>query len=374
MKSFSTACLIFISLAVLSGCKTEDAQNSAETPVRGLKTTVIGELQNSQTRRYPSVLQPSESTSLAFQISGQLMENKLTVGQKVKAGQVLIELDQTALRFTAQEAKAALDEARAAERNARKELERNRELKEKGLIGQATLDNSETNVETLAAKTVQIANKYAVAQDNLVKAQLIAPYDGVINSVAVDSYDNISAGMTIASLYNPSAFEARFSVSYTIASGLAVGKAVTVGVAGYDDIRLPGTVTELASSTDVVSSFPVVVRLDESHPEIKAGMAVDVAIDFQITSGKGYTVPFSAILVDGMRTDAKNLANRDTLQAEVFLFDETSQTVFKQAVMVAGVRENELIVTEGLKPGDRVAVAGVAFLREGQKVKLLETL
>ncbi|MCP4936815.1 MAG: efflux RND transporter periplasmic adaptor subunit, partial [bacterium] len=43
----------------------------------------------------------------------------------------------------------------------------------------------------------------------------------------------------------------------------------------------------------------------------------------------------------------------------------------KRLVMIAGVRENSLLVVEGLKTGERVAVAGVSFLRDGQRVKLL---
>ena len=370
MKLTIKICVSVVIAMLISACGPKEVEPKAEL-VRGLKTQVVAAKQNSEIRRYPSVLQPSESTSLSFQISGQLGENKLTVGQTVSVGEVLVELDKTALSFEAQEAKAALDEAKAAEKNARRELQRNKELKQKGLIGQAALDDSETNVSTLTARTTQAANRLAVAQDNLVKAKLIAPYDGIINSVQVDSYDAISAGMTVANLYNPSRFEARFSVSYVVASRLSVGSAVSVEIVGLSGVSIAGTVTELAASTDAVASFPVVVRLNDSHPELKAGMAVQVSIEFAVTEKEGYLIPFSAVLVDGTTTSVSEIDPRASFPATVFLFNEAERTVFKKTVMLAGVRDNQLIVSEGLSPGDRVAVAGVAFLREGQKVKLL---
>ena len=56
---------------------------------------------------------------------------------------------------------------------------------------------------------------------------------------------------------------------------------------------------------------------------------------------------------------------------EIFVFDPPTGTVRRRAIRVGGVRENALIAVDGLQPGDRVASAGVSFLREGQKVKLL---
>ena len=58
-------------------------------------------------------------------------------------------------------------------------------------------------------------------------------------------------------------------------------------------------------------------------------------------------------------------------QTTVFIYDPDTETVVSRDVTIAGVRENRLIVVDGLKAGDRVASAGVSFLREGQKVKLL---
>lgn len=73
----------------------------------------------------------------------------------------------------------------------------------------------------------------------------------------------ISPGEAIATLYNPNSFEARFTVSYDIVSRLTVGKPVVVRLADNRNVSLKGNISELASSTDTVSSYPVVVKLAE---------------------------------------------------------------------------------------------------------------
>ena len=57
----------------------------------------------------------------------------------------------------------------------------------------------------------------------------------------------------------------------------------------------------------------------------------------------------------------------------MYVFDPETGTVKRREVKMGGIRENKLLIIEGLEPGDRVAVAGVAFLRDGMRVKLLES-
>jgi multidrug efflux pump subunit AcrA (membrane-fusion protein) len=55
----------------------------------------------------------------------------------------------------------------------------------------------------------------------------------------------------------------------------------------------------------------------------------------------------------------------------VFRYDEGSSTVKKRTITVGGIRDNRLVVTEGIGAGDILASAGVSYLSDGQKVKLL---
>ena len=371
MRSLLKLTLLPAALA-LGACREDQASSQPEPgPVRGLKTVLIEESDNSAIRRYPSVLQPSDTATLSFEISGRLGENSLDVGQRVRAGEVLVELDRSSLDLTVGEAEAALQQAQATAANAIADLRRKEQLWEKEVTTKANLDQARTAAQTSQAQVDQITKQLETAKENLSKAELKAPYDGIINSVSVNSFATVAAGTPVATLYNADSFEARFSVSYDIINRLAVGKSVTVRLADNPAISLDAQISELGSSADTVSSFPVIVRLNETHPDLKAGMAVEAAIEFSVTGDGGFVLPLTALIIEGqLDAVADPTAPMD---ARVFLYDAATQTVRQQAIKIIGIRENEIIATSGLKQGDRVASAGVPFLQEGQKVKLLAT-
>ena len=363
--------LVPLAILPLAACGDSGAnKTTAETAVRGLKTILIEEQQKQSVRRYPSVLQPSEITTLSFEIAGRLGENNLKVGQRIKAGETLVQLDRRSLELSVATAQAALDQAKPAADNAVANLKRREELFKKRVTTQAALDDARAEAKAAMARVEEATKQLDSAKENLSKTELKAPYDGIINSVSAESFATVGAGTAIATIYSAEKFEAKFSVNYDINSKMAVGKPVKIRLADNPAISLNGFVSELGSRADTVSSFPVVVRLKETNPELKAGMAVEVSMLFQVTAGDGFGVPLTALLNDKKINSSGDPNER--LDATVYLFDPATSTVKRHPVKVGGIRENEVIIVDGLKIGDRVASAGVSFLREGQKVKLLE--
>ncbi len=159
---------------------------------------------------------------------------------------------------------------------------------------------------------------------------------------------------------------------------MTVGKQATIRLADNPGVVLDAVVSELGSRADTVSSFPVVVTLAQSDATIKAGMAVEVALEFAVEQGQGYTLPLSAAIKSGQLEhrdlDYKNdekYSKREPSPLNLYVYDPETSTVNARVVMINGISENSLLVVEGLEVGERVAIAGVSFLRDGQKVKLL---
>jgi RND family efflux transporter MFP subunit len=232
-----------------------------------------------------------------------------------------------------------------------------------------SVDNARTEATTTSAQLVQAEKNLASAAEDLTKAVLVAPYDGIINTLDVDSFATIAAGAPIATIYAADAFEVSFSVNFEVVSMLAVGKRAKVRLADNPAVVLDAVVSELGSRADTVSSFPVVVTLTDNDPSIKAGMAAEISLEFQIPSGTGFTVPLSTAIKEGQIVQKEKLT--DPSPRGVYVYDPDTSTVKKRLVQVAGVRENSLLIVEGLSAGERVASAGVSFLRDGLKVKLL---
>ena len=347
-----------------------------DAPVRGLKVFEVQATADNMVRRYPSVIVPADESRLSFEISGQLTEVTLEVGRTVEAGQVLLTLDPTTLTFEAQQAQAALEQANASLSNARQDYERKSELLKSGNVTRAAFDAAETNFRSAQAQMEQARQQLAIAHERLQKSTLKAPFDGVISNVDAKSFANVSPGQTVLTLYSQNAFEVEFSVPATVINALSTGDEARVVVTDLDDVSLKGRIKELGSRAGQVSAFPAVVILEETHPGVKAGMAAEVALDVGLLTGdEGFLVPVRCFALEQSEALRRGESVRHTNggNAQVYVFDEASSTVQARQVRTAGVRDNMIIVTEGLAAGDVIAAAGVSYLHDGQKVRRLQT-
>lgn len=366
MKKIAAGLLLVMFVAA---CSDNSTPVDTEPPVRGLKTVLIKESEETTARRYPSVLQPAEVSTLSFEVSGRLKAVNLDVGQRVNAGDIIAEIDTRSLQLQLESAEAALQQAQSTARNAKEDFERKEELLKKGVTTKAAVDQARTSMETSAAQVAQAQKQVETAQENLGKAVLKAPFAGIINTVQVESFANVAAGAPVVTIYTADTFEAAFSVSFDVVNQLAVGKKASIRLADSPQIVLPAHVSELGSRADTVSSFPVVVALEDVDPSMKAGMAVEITLEFPVPRGQGYTLPLSVLPFEGELNVPRDQAQPG--EVGIFVFDPPSSTVKRRMIKVGGVRENSLIAVDGLELGERVASAGVSFLREGMKVNLL---
>lgn len=352
---------------LLLGCREDEA--SPEPVIRGLKVHEIAELERTQTRRFPGVLEPADLTVLSFEVGGALGALDLDVGQRLTAGETIARLDPSSLQLQVDSAQAAVEQAQATSRNADETLARQEELLSRGTTTRVTVDEARTQAEAAQASLEQAEASLESARESLERAELRAPFDGIVNSVEATSFSTVGAGTPIVSIYSSDDFEVSFSVSFDAVSQLVVGTPARVRLADRPDITLGAVVSEIGARADAVSSFPIVLTLRDTHPILKAGMAVEAAIDFPLPAPEGFTVPLTALIKDGASGSPGDAQTPAT--AGVFVFDPQKSTVKRRQVTVGGIRENMIVVVDGLVPGDLVASAGVSFLKEDQEVRLL---
>lgn len=359
-----------LTLIAVSGCGEDDSRTGANEPVvRGVKTCTVKDVEQTVVRRYPSVLQPSSTSTLSFEVTGRLEQMKLDVGQRVETGDVIAGIDPRSLQIQVDNAAAALQQAQSTARNAEADYHRKEQLVDQGVVTKAAADQAQTDMETAQSQVVQARKQVETAEENLDKAVLTAPFDGIISSVDVDSFANVTAGTPVATMYADDKFETSFTVSYDVVNRIAVGKSAIIRLADDPVIVLPGHIGELGSRADSVSAFPVVVVLDETNELLKAGMAVEITLEFAVPGGTGFVLPLTVMPMEGNFKAPEDRGQTGDL--ELYVYDEDSGTVKLRQVKVGGLRDNKLIVTGGLSPGERVACAGVSFLRDGMKAKLL---
>lgn len=350
-------------LLLQQGCGEKQPDATAQ-PVRGLRAYKVAAAAESRVRRFPSVLQPADVSLLSFEIAGQLKAVTLEVGQKVALGDLLAEIDPRSLQAQLEQANAGVEQAEAQLANAEGDFQRKEELLKRAVTTQAVYDQSKASFITARARLDQARRQQDLARHDLDRGRLLAPFGGTIANVEVKSFAQVGPGQPIVTLYSSDRFETSFLAPSATFQSLAVGQQVEVKVADLPALTLNGRIKELGSRAEQVSAFPVVVRLDDAVSGLNAGMSVEVVVAEPLVTGRsGFLVPLTVIAPEG----GKDLAGTAT----VFLYDAASATVRKGRITVGGIRDNRLVVTDGLKAGDIIASAGVSYLTDGQKVALL---
>lgn len=361
---------VMVLAGLTAGCIPEEEEDPVPPPIRGLVTVTVEETSDTTVRRYPGVMEPGEVNVLSFEVSGRLQKIDLSVGQRITDGQTLATLDSAQFRTTVENRQAAIDQTKATLAQAEDDLERSETLFASGTVTKVRRDEDLTEVRELEAQLRQNQQDLAEAQEDLEDTVLTAPFDGIISAVEVDSFATVSSGETILTIYEEDDFEVDFSVSFDVASRLVVGTPASVRLADDPTIVLGAVVTELGERADTVSSFPVTVTLEETHPIIKSGMSVEVAFEFEVPADQGFLIPITAAIPEGQIPPGSGPDAITPLP--VYVYDPATSTVTRRIVTMAGLRGNQLLIIEGLEPGERVATKGVAFLREGMEVKLIE--
>ncbi len=362
IKSF----LLIVVVIFLVSCG-DDSSELAE-PVRGLRVFTVENSAQFVQRRYPSVVQPHDETRLAFEVDGQLQEVSLDEGQKVQSGDVLLRLDPSTFQLHVQAAEAELAQAAAAARNASANFERQSVLWGKRVIPRSAFDDAATAMDTARAMREQAKKRLEIAQYNLLKTEIKAPFQGTVAKVDATSYATISSGQYMLTIYADNAFEASFTVPSSVISKLTVGQPVKVLIADIPSKAIAGHIAELGSRAGEVSAFPVVVVFDDALADLKSGMSAEVKINIALEQhGDGFLIPMTCFSFNTVKQ-----LSPDSTGVPVFVYDSDTGTVHERKVDVLGVRGNRVIVSSGLEAGDMVASAGVSYLRNGQPVLLLE--
>src|SRR5260370_30590700 len=178
-ESLSRFAICAILVFGLQGCS-EKKQEATEQPARGLRAYKVAAKAESRLRRFPSVLQPADVSSLSFEIGGQLKAITITVGQKVQLGDVLAEIDPRSLQTQVEQASAGVQQAQAQLDNAEADFQRKDELLKRGVATQAAFDHSRATLLSSQAQLGQARRQLHLAGHNLAGRKHPPPFSRTI--------------------------------------------------------------------------------------------------------------------------------------------------------------------------------------------------
>lgn len=285
----------------------------------------------------------NEQVTITAQVSEIIGRIAFESGDRVTAGQILVEQ-------AGGEEYAALNEARATEREARQEQERFQDLAERGIAPtqrvqetQAALDRATARVRAVEAR---LANRI-----------IRAPFDGVVGLRNVSTGELVGPGDVIATLDDVSRIKLDFTVPERFLSVMSPGLEVVAESDAFPGQTFDGVITNVDSRIDPVTrAVTVRAEIDNEDGRLVPGMLLTIEVRRDVREHPA--IPETAVM-------------RRSEQAFVYVVPVSESPVLEMRNVELGVRSGVLIeVVSGLEPGERVVSEGTHRVRPGAPVQV----
>lgn len=337
-------------LAALASCSQPPVKEQGPRPVKLAEVAALNVVE----KTFSGVVSPDQFSDLAFKMSGPLISLNVDEGQKVRTGQIVAEIDPQDFKWDYEAKKASFQTARAQLQRAEK------------LLAKQAISKQEYEATEAAFSNAQAAFEYA--QNMLGQTKLRAPFDGFIQKKYVENYQKVQAGQGIVCLINPAKLQIVYTMPETNIGFFSSPYTIFVEFDNYKGKMFKAKVKEYVEASPDGSGVPVFLYIDDpdfnlNTYKVSVGFSCRVIfnVESHIFKAGATLVPLSAIVIDE-KTNTKS----------VFVYNDQTQQVEIRGVKDDGlVGKDNVIISEGLKPGDRVVTAGATRMVNGQKVKVL---
>lgn len=361
MKTTFGLAVLAGTLGILAACDSEPEATAPER-IRAIKAYYVSEPAGGDVRRLSGTIVAADTSALSFSVSGKVATVAVKQGDRVKTGQVLATLDTKRFDLSVNAEKSQLSSARANHADKKSELDRQRQLFKKGWVAKAAIDRAVAAFDAAAGDLNLARSRLGSVEKDRADTVLRAPFDGVVATRDVEPFEEVTNGKALFLINSEAALEVDLSVPDSIVSRISVGAPVTVRVSTVPGCGCSGRITEIGTASGSANTVPVKVALLEKRAGLLPGMSAEASVT--LSGGektRGFLVPLTAIAPGD-----KNA------KGYVFRFDPKSKAVSRVPVQGGnGVSDNFVAIAEGVGAGDILAAAGVSFLRDGQRVKLL---
>jgi len=191
------------------------------------------------------VLQAHDAATVAAQVAGQIEKTIVDLGDRVTAGQELALIDTTSYEALARHAAANLAKANASTANAAQNLKRVQDLQKEKIASGSELDLAVAEAEQARAEVKGVEAAEAIAQLNLSRSRVKAPFDGAIAERLATVGDYVAVGTPIVRLVKTDPLRLRLDVPERESPAVQVGQSVQVSVEGDSNVY-SGDITRVA--------------------------------------------------------------------------------------------------------------------------------
>ncbi len=355
-SNIARAATLFVAITLVLSVAACSKPAPQADPVRAVKVMKVGTSGVQAVHEYAGEVRARVESRLGFRVAGKIVKRQAEVGQRVKVGQILAQIDPQDYKL-AFEAGSALVAAAATNRDlAAADYKRFAALKDQNFISGAELERRETTLKAAQAQLEQAQAQLKSQSNQTGYANLVADVAGIVTAVEAEPGQVVAAGTPVVRIAQDGARDVVFNVPEDRLRDTLVGTAVTVKQWAQEG-QSQGRVREVAASADPATrTFPIKVAVDAKEaPALGSTVYVYPASGF--AGVQVIKLPTSALFQSGKAS-------------HVWVLDTQSMTVKSTPVQVATADGNEAVIESGLQTGMQVVTAGVHVLAAGQKVTI----
>lgn len=300
-------------------------------------------------------VQPERRADLRAEVSAVVLQVLKENGDAVRRGDVLVRLDDTAIRDSLASAQASERAAAQALDQATRQFERMRTLRSSGMTSAQALDDAEGRRDAAASEVEAAKARVVLARQQMQRTEVRAPFDGIVSDRKVSAGDTAQVGKELLKVIDPASMRFEGLVSSDHIGAVKAGQPVSFRVNGYGEQEFAGRVRRVNPAANATTR-QVEVLVDFSGPQQPrlAGLYGEGRVETR--SAPSLTLPASAVVRDGDKASAWRVKEGKLQKAAVKLGDRDPRT-------------GEWAVAEGLAAGDQVLRYPTALLKDGQVVQ-----
>ncbi|MDD4659941.1 MAG: efflux RND transporter periplasmic adaptor subunit [Massilibacteroides sp.] len=343
-------------LFLASACSSSTSDKNRETPVN---VSVYTPGQTHQNAIQVSGLVTSKQTAtISTRMMGHVQKIHVKPGDRVKAGQLLISINSNDILAKKQQVKAMLAEVQAAEKNAKRDYERFKALRDQNSVSPKEFENVELQYTSMKSKMKMAEEALNEVNVQLTYFDITAPFSGTVTRKLVDEGSMANPGMPLLVVEQAGDLIVQASVAETNIPFVKVGDKAVVEIKSAD-VMVNGKIVELSPSAYGTSGqYLMKVALENvANQSIRSGMFANLTLEKTAEQ----TNENAALLVDN-----GSLVYRDQLTG-VYIVDNENQAILKWLRLGKG-NDLQTEVISGLSPDDRVVKQSEGKLYNGKKV------
>jgi len=331
----------------LAACGGKPATETA-TPPTPVEATRVAAPEASASATAAGALERRREMALSFRIPGVLTAMKVEAGDRVAAGQLVAAIDPAGVDARQQQTVADLERAR-------RDLDRDKTLFEKGYVSRQRIDDRQS-----ALKAAQAA--YDAARFDRRWASLVSPASGVVLERRAQAGEVVAAGQVVARIADLSSpLVLRLPLSAREAARVRIGDSAQVRVEDLAEETLPGRVTRVGQAADTrTGAVSVEIELSAPPAALRSGQIAHATL--AVRGGPGAASAYA-------RIPAEAVLEANGPRAFVYRFDQGKAR--RTAIGFGGFDGDDALVS-GLPDGAQVITAGAGFVADGEAVRVID--